>query len=61
MELNNLFLVILFAGFGLLFGKYFLFIIKKADLRMLADDQFKKPQAFHENLTYRLGGIIYFS
>ena len=61
MELNNLFLVILFVGFGLFFGKYFLLIIKKVDPRMMADDQFKKPQAFHENLTYRLGGTIYFS
>tara|TARA_B110000438_G_scaffold270954_1_gene288468 strand:- start:2182 stop:3240 length:1059 start_codon:yes stop_codon:yes gene_type:complete len=61
MELNNILLAILFSGFGLLFGKYFLIIIKKANLKMLADDQFKKPQAFHEDLTYRSGGVTYFS
>ena len=35
-------------------------MFQKSKFNLLNDDQFKKPQAFHENSTYRLGGIIIF-
>ena len=34
---------------------------KKSKSGLLVDNQFQKPQAFHEHSTYRLGGIIIFS
>ena len=61
MELNNIIFsfLLLFVGYFLI--KYFLLIFKKSKSNLLADDQFDKPQAFHENSTYRLGGITIFS
>ena len=61
MELNNIIFsfLLLFVGYFLI--KYFLLILKKSKSNLLADDQFDKPQAFHENSTYRLGGITIFS
>ena len=32
----------------------------KSGINLLIDNQFKKPQAFHETSTYRLGGTIIF-
>ena len=60
MELNNIIFPFLFLFFGYLFSKYFLLIVKKSKTSLLADDQFKKPQAFHKDSTYRLGGLIIF-
>ena len=61
MELNSIIFsfLLLFVGYFLI--KYFLLILKKSKSNLLADDQFDKPQAFHENSTYRLGGITIFS
>ena len=61
MALSNIISPLVFLVFGFFFSKYSLLIFEKLNLNILADDQFKKPQAFHENLTYRLGGTIYFS
>ena len=60
MDLNNTifsFLLLLLAYF---FKKYFLSILKKNNFSILIDNQFKKPQAFHESPTFRLGGSIFF-
>ena len=61
MELNNIISPFLLLLFGYLFSKYFLLIIKKSKSDLLSDNQFQKPQAFHQNSTYRLGGLIIFS
>ena len=61
MELNNIISPFLLLLFGYLFSKYFLLIIKKSKSDLLSDNQFQKPQAFHRNSTYRLGGLIIFS
>ena len=61
MELNNIIPSVLFLFFGYIFSKYFLLIVRKSKTSLLADDQFKKPQAFHKTSTYRLGGLIIFS
>ena len=60
MELNNIIFSFLLLLVGYLFKKYFLPILEKSKSNLLADNQFKKPQAFHENSTYRLGGIAFF-
>ena len=46
--------------FGLLFYNYGFLILNKYNPKFLIDDQFNKPQAFHENSTYRMGGTIIF-
>ena len=47
MELNNFILPFILISFGLLFYKYFLFILNKFNLILLMDDELQKPQAFH--------------
>ena len=61
MELNNIIFSLLLIFFGYFFSKYLLLIFKKSKTNLLTDNQFHKPQAFHENSTYRLGGVIIFS
>ena len=41
--------------------KYILLIFKKSKYDFLRDNQFYKPQAFHKESTYRLGGVTIFS
>ena len=60
MELNNIIFSFLLLFFGYFVNKYLLMISNKSRFSVLADDQFKKPQAFHNNSTYRLGGITFF-
>jgi len=61
MELNNIIFSFLLLFLGYFFSKYFLLILKESKSNLLFDNQFKKPQAFHEDSTYRLGGVIIFS
>ena len=62
MDLNNLTLIFLLLGFSLFFYKYFLSAIKKYNSKFLIDDQFSKPQAFHEFPISTAGGTyIFFS
>ncbi len=61
MDLNNTifsFLLLFLAYFS---KKYFLLILKKNNSNLLIDSEFKKPQAFHESDTFRLGGLIFFT
>ena len=60
MELNNIIFSLFLIFFGYFFSKYLLLIFKKSKSNLLTDNQFKKIQAFHENSTYRLGGVIIF-
>ena len=57
MELNNIIFYFLAFCLGFILNKYFLFVLKKKNFNSLTDDQFDKPQAFHKNSTYRLGGL----
>ena len=57
MALNNIIFLLFIIIFGFYFNKYLLFFFKKINTRLLVDDQFKKPQAFHENPVPRLGGV----
>ena len=61
MDLNNIIFSLFLIFIGFFFSKYLLLIFKKAKSGLLVDNQFQKPQAFHESSTYRLGGIIIFS
>ena len=61
VELNNIIFTFLLASFGYFFTKYILLFFERSKNNFLADNQFKKPQSFHENSTYRLGGVIIFS
>jgi len=62
MDLNNLILICLTIGFSLFFYKYLLVILNKFNPKLLIDDQFEKPQAFHEYPISTAGGVcIFFS
>ena len=62
MDLNNLILFFILISFGLFFYKYFGLFLNKYNLKLLIDDQLKKPQAFHESPIPISGGIgIFFS
>ena len=41
-------------------NKYLIILLKNSKFNFLEDNQFKKPQAFHDISTPRLGGIIIF-
>ena len=60
MELNNIIFLIFLLFLGYFVNKYLLLILKKKKTKLLLDDQFKKIQAFHYQLTYRIGGITFF-
>jgi len=60
MELNNIIFPFILFCLGYILNKYFLFFLNKNDSKYLIDNQFDKPQAFHQNSTYRLGGLTIF-
>ena len=60
MDLNNLILFFFLIGFNLFFYKYFVTILYKYNPKLLIDDQFNKPQAFHVLPTPAIGGLVIF-
>jgi len=60
MELNNIIFSSLLALFVFFVSKSLLNVFNKIEFKIFKDDQFNKPQAFHENSTYRLGGVVIF-
>ena len=60
MNLNNLALIFFIIVFGIFFNKYFLLFLYKYNPKLLIDDQFKKPQAFHEIPVSTTGGAYIF-
>ena len=60
MELNNILFASLLLLFSFFLNKYILSLLSKSKSTLLADNDYKKPQAFHEISTYRLGGITFF-
>ena len=62
MDLNNLILFLILISFSLFFYKYFVLFLNKFNPKLLVDDQFKKPQSFHETPISISGGTgIFFS
>ena len=57
MDLNNLILFFLLVISGLFFYKYFFLFLNKFNSKLFIDDEFKKPQAFHEISVSTYGGI----
>ena len=60
MDSNNLILSFLLIIFGLFFYKYLLKVINKYKPKLLVDDQFTKPQAFHYQPISHGGGLCIF-
>ena len=58
MELNNIIFFLFLIFFGYFITKYLIVIFEKYNFKFIEDDQFEKPQAFHEKPTFRIGGII---
>ena len=59
---DNLTLFFFIIGFTFIFYKYFLLILNKYNPKLLIDDQFNKPQAFHNEPISIAGGLgIFFS
>ena len=62
MDLNNLILFFILVSFSLFFYKYFIIFLNKYKPKLLVDDQFSKPQSFHETPISTSGGAgIFFS
>jgi len=57
MDLNNLILFFFLISFNLFFYNYFLAKLRNFNSKFLIDDQFNKPQAFHDNPISIAGGI----
>ena len=60
MELSNIIFTILLIAIMYLFNKYLLSFFYKSEFKLLLDSDYKKPQAFHKDSTYRLGGASIF-
>ena len=60
MDINNIILFLVLIFFSLFFYKYFLILSKKYNINFLVDDEFKKPQAFHESPIPTAGGVCLF-
>jgi len=61
MDLNNFLLLFFLILFALFFFKYFSILIYKYNSKILLDDEFKKPQAFHDFPVSTSGGIGLFA
>tara|TARA_Y100000590_G_scaffold28288_1_gene31757 strand:+ start:4529 stop:5590 length:1062 start_codon:yes stop_codon:yes gene_type:complete len=57
MDLNNFILFFFLIGFSFFFYNYFLRSLYKRNPKFLVDNQFSKPQAFHESETSIAGGL----
>jgi len=61
MDLNSLIVFFFLIGFNLFFYKFFLLSLYKYNPKFLIDDQFNKPQAFHQSAISIAGGLGIFS
>ena len=57
MELSNIIFIVLLLLISFFINKYALLILNRGKYRILCDNNFNKPQAFHKEATYRIGGI----
>jgi len=60
VELNNIFFSLVLVFIGYFLTKYLLINFRNKKIDFLTDNQFTKPQAFHTEPTYRVGGLIIF-
>tara|TARA_Y100000590_G_C15548044_1_gene949780 strand:+ start:22 stop:1080 length:1059 start_codon:yes stop_codon:yes gene_type:complete len=62
MFFNNLIFILVLIAYSYCQNSFLLHFSNKNKFNLLSDNDFKKPQAFHEKSTFRLGGIsIFFS
>ena len=62
MDSNNLLLFFTLIVFSVVFYSCFLFILKRNNSKLFVDNEFSKPQAFHDSPTPLIGGMcIYIS
>ena len=62
MDLNKIILIFSLLSLGVFFYKFFFIFLRKYKLKLLIDDEFKKPQAFHDYPVVTSGGVgIYLS
>ena len=57
MELSNIIFLFFLLFLGYLFN-FLLLNFKRRNSNFLLDNQFNKPQAFHDHSTYRIGGLL---
>ena len=57
MDSNNLILFFFLVIFGLFFYKYFSLFLNNFNSNIFIDNEFKKPQAFHETSVSTYGGV----
>ena len=57
MELSNIIFLFFLLFSGYLFN-FLLLNFKRRNFDFLLDNQFNKPQAFHDQSTYRVGGLL---
>ena len=60
MFFNDLIFIFILITYSYIQNRFLLYIFNKNKLSFLSDNNFTKPQAFHERSTYRLGGIAIF-
>ncbi len=60
MELSNIIFSFILLIFGFFLNKYALKSLKVKNKNLFIDDDYRKPQAFHTNKVYRLGGTTSF-
>ena len=60
MDLNNIILIFFLIVFSLLFYRYFIPVLNKYNKNFLIDNDFEKPQAFHESAISTAGGTVLF-
>ena len=60
MESSNIIFFILLAFFSYFFNRFILSFFYKSKYSLLLDNDYKKPQAFHKDSVYRLGGTSIF-
>jgi len=58
MELNNIIFAIILLFFGYFFNKYFINFLNNKNYNFLIDNDYNKPQAFHEESAHRFGGVL---
>jgi len=60
MFFNDLIFIFILIVYSYIQNRFLLYIFNKNKLNFLSDNNFAKPQAFHEQPTYRLGGLAIF-
>ena len=60
MDSNSFIFFFVLIFFGFFFNRYFDLILNKYKPGLLIDNQFKKPQAFHEHPVSTSGGLAIF-